>query len=91
MSIKEDLAAAGREWNGVKQRMSIAGTVLATSMIVATVLKDGEATVWKIVAIKRLIRLTRAYTAGILFAADQLNAELAVINGKKGQDEDQKK
>ena len=87
MSIKDDLAAAGQELTGAKQRMSMAGGVLAASMAVAHTLKCDEASVWRIVAVKRLIKLTRAYTAGILSAADQLTEELKVINGKQGQDD----
>ena len=90
MSIKGDLKAAGKELQEEKQRMSIAGGVISASFSVASVMNCNEADVWRVVAVKRLIKVTRAYTAGLLFAADQLNAELKVINDKKGTKDDKK-
>jgi len=87
MSTKDDLEAAGKELSEAKARMSMAGGCLAASMAVAHTLRKHEADVWRIVAVKRLTKLTRAYMAGILATADQLNEELKAINGKRGQDE----
>jgi len=86
MSIQEDLATVAEELRQARQDMSIAGSVLAASLAAGSVLHCHSADVWRVVACKALIRATRAYTATILAASDQLCEELKAINEKREQD-----
>lgn len=81
-SIQNDLAAVSRELVESKTKMGIAGSIMAASLAVAQVMRNDKANVWQVIAAKRLVKITQAYTAGILAAADQLNEELKTINGK---------
>lgn len=83
-SIQDDLAAVSRELVESKTKMGIAGSIMAASLAVAQVMR---ADVWRVVAAKRLVKITQAYTASILAAADQLNEELKMINGKRTEHE----
>jgi len=83
MSITEDFAAVAQELDEAKMRVSVAGGVLAASLALADVLQCHEARVWRIVAMRRLAKLSRANSASILSIADQLNSELREINEKR--------
>lgn len=80
MSVKDDLAAAAKELSDTKIKLSIAGGCLAASMAVAHTMKSAEVDVWRVVAAVQMTKITRNYAAAVLCVADQLNAELKVIN-----------
>jgi len=82
MSIANDLAAANKELDDARDRLSLAGGAMVAGMALGTIMNCDEAAVWQIVTAKRLALLTRNFTAATLAASDQLTSELKAIKDK---------